>query len=127
MRIFVTGATGFIGSAIVAELINAVYQVLGMARSDEAARALIAAGAIHTAFDHDFSNFVANCEKDRRAIAALGAEMPKAMTAASRDAPLHAEAERRQLTVMSSYAKGHVDPRRSSAARRRRPEPPRRT
>ncbi len=95
MRIFVTGAPGFIGSALIPNLMKAGYQVLGLTRSEAGAEKLRAVGAevlqgniedldslrdgaaktdgvIHLAFNHDFSDFQRNCENDRKAIEAIG-------------------------------------------------------
>ncbi|MGH8158572.1 MAG: SDR family oxidoreductase [Rhodanobacter sp.] len=145
MRVFLTGATGFIGSAIVGELIGAGHQVLGFARSDAAAASLEAVGVevqrgaledldslkrgaqasdgvIHTAFIHDWSQFVANVETDRRAVEALigalqGSGKPMVITSGSmmvahgrpateQDAPASVEVPRAASEAMVLAAAG---------------------
>lgn len=98
MRIFLTGATGFIGSRIIPELLSAGHEVLALTRSESGKHQLESAGArphfgtiedleslqegaahadavIHTAFDHNFATYAANCEKDHSVITALGAAL----------------------------------------------------
>lgn len=115
MKIFVTGASGFVGSAVVQELLHHGHQVLGLARSAANAAAITAAGAqvqrgslddvtslaagaaaadgvIHTAFIHDFNNYAASVEVDRRAIEVLGDALagsgrPLVVTSGTRRAP----------------------------------------
>jgi nucleoside-diphosphate-sugar epimerase len=115
MKIFVTGASGFVGSAVVQELLQHGHQVVGLARSEANAQAIAAAGAqvvrgslddleslargaqdsdgvIHTAFIHDFTKYAASVEVDRRAIEALagallGSGRPLVVTAGVTQAP----------------------------------------
>ena len=130
MRIFLTGASGFIGSRILPALQASGHQVIGLARSESTAQALKAAGAevhrgtldapesllagvgnadavIHTAFDHDFSRFAANCEKDRQAILALGQAAGEREQAQARQAAqVRDRGERRDAVVAWNGRRG---------------------
>ena len=146
MRVFVTGATGFIGSALVKELIAAGHKVIGVSRSDEKAPALAAAGAevyrgsiddpeslkdgaarsdavVHLAFNHDFSKFMANCETDRRVIKTLGSVLAGSEPAAHRHLGNRDRQGSAGRTRARGRAAGHFErlpPRRVGRGRRRR-------
>ncbi len=135
MRLFLTGATGFIGSRIAEELKRNGHQVIGLARSQESAERLREAGieihlgtidepdtllpaveradaVIHTAFDHDFSRFVANCEKDSRVIATLssalaGSARPLIITSGTG----MGDPENGQPATESIFNRNHPNPR----------------
>ncbi len=132
MRVFVTGATGFVGTAVTAELIGAGHEVLGLARSEAGAEALAALGAqahpgsledlaslesgaaqtdgvIHLAFNHDFSTYQANCEDDRRVVAALAAAL------AGSDRPLLVTSGTGMSTAGPGKTASEDDPPASSA------------
>jgi nucleoside-diphosphate-sugar epimerase len=132
MRVFVTGASGWIGSAVVPELIGAGHQVLGLARSDSSAAAVAAAGAevlrgdlddlaalragaagcdgvIHLAFIHDFTDFEASVGADRRAIETMGAALegsgkPLAIASGTPAVPGHVATERDESAPGSPVA-----------------------
>lgn len=132
MRVFVTGATGFVGTAVSAELIGAGHQVLGLTRSSAGADALATLGAqahpgsledlasleagaaqadgvIHLAFNHDFSTYQANCEDDRRVVAVLAAAL------AGSDRPLLVTSGTGMSTAGPGQTASEDDPPASSA------------
>lgn len=135
MRVFVTGASGFIGSAVVPELIGAGHQVVGLARSDASAAMIAAAGAdvlrgdlndvgvlhagatqtdgvMHLGFNHDFSNFDAAVQTDARAIEAFTAALqgtgkPLIVTAGTPALPGKVATERDEI-VADGPAAGRI-------------------
>jgi len=131
MRVFVTGATGFVGSAVVPDLISAGHQVLGLTRSDAGAKALAAAGAephhgeltdldslergaaacdgvIHLAFIHDFSKFMENCAIEGRALGAItevleGTGRPLVVTSGTGVVAAHGAQATEDTPVMTDF------------------------
>ncbi len=139
MRVFVTGATGFVGSAVVRGLIGAGHQVLGLTRSDTGAAAVAAMGAepvrgtledtaslargaaaadavVHTAFDHDFSDFGRVCALDEAAILAMGAALAGSMRALLVTSGVGLLAQGRPATEADRPPGPEVFPRQSEAA-----------
>jgi len=140
MRVFVTGASGFIGAPLTAELIGAGHEVIGLARSDASAEALAAAGAavhrgsvddvaslrkgaanadavVHLAFIHDFtdfSKFQENCEIDRRAIEAMGGELANSKRPMVVTAGIGARTPGRNATELDGHGTSAEFPRNAS-------------
>ncbi len=141
MRVFVTGATGWVGSAVVGELVGAGHRVTGLARSDDKAAALAASGAdvrrgtlddldllsgaaaaadavIHTAFNHDFTRFAENARQDQRAIETLGSALQGSERPLLVTSGLALLAPGRVATELDVPSSDPSFPRRSEAAAR---------
>jgi nucleoside-diphosphate-sugar epimerase len=141
MHVFVTGATGWVGSAIVEDLIGAGHQVTGLTRSDGKAAALAATGAtvlrgtlddldvlrstasaadavIHTAFNHDFSKFAENAAQDRRAIETLGSALEGSSRVLLVTSGFAQLAQGRLATEADAPSSHPSSPRKSEAASR---------